>query len=280
MAFTRREFAKISGGALAGIAASRHLSAVRKPLPLGIQLYTVRDMMAKDLDGTLHQVAAAGFQEVEAAGYFGKTATQFKQAVDNAGLRCVSVHHPLSDLLTKGEELIEYVHDLGASYLICSSPRTKDPSAKEMSLDDWKWDADQFNQLGEKTKKVGIHFGYHNHVGEFKKLDGEIPYDELLSTTDPKLVTMEMDCGWVAAAGLRPADYLKQYPNRFSLLHVKDMVLGEGKPHSTELGHGSIDYAAVYAAAGNVKHAFYEQEEFGIPAMEALKISADYLKKL
>jgi sugar phosphate isomerase/epimerase len=282
MAISRRRFVKAGAGAVIGAAVLKSTSAVAsvtKPRPLGIQLYTVRDQLKQNFDGTLRDVHSAGFVEVEAAGYYGRTAPQFKQAVESAGLKCVSVHHPLPDLLAKGDELIQYVHDLGASYLICSSPRAQDPSRKDLTLDDWKWNAEQFNKLGEKTKPAGLQFGYHNHVHEFAKLDGGIGYDELLRATDPNLVTLEMDCGWVAVGGYQPAEYLKKYPNRFSLLHVKEMVIGKGEPHSTVLGRGSIDYAPIFAAATNVQHYFYEQEEFDTPPMEALKTSADYLRK-
>ncbi|MGZ4813861.1 MAG: sugar phosphate isomerase/epimerase family protein [Terriglobales bacterium] len=280
MTISRRDFVKVgAGAAVGGAVLGSKLWATPRNLPLGIQLYTVRDLLAKDFEGTLHDVHSAGFVEVEAAGYYGRSAAEFKQAVEGAGLKCVSVHHSLGDLLAK-PELIDYVHNLGASYLICSSPRTKDGSDRELTLDDWKWNADQFNKLGEKTKTAGLQFGYHNHVHEFKKLDGVVAYDELLKDTDAKLVTMEMDCGWVFVGGFKPADYLKKYPNRFSLLHVKDMVSNGNEHKSTELGRGSIDYKTVFAAAKNVKHYFYEQEEFEIPAVQALKISADYLNNL
>ncbi len=280
MAISRRDFVKAGAGVtIGGAVLGSKMWASPRGLPLGIQLYTVRDQLKQDFEGTLKGVHSAGFVEVEAAGYYGRTAPQFKQAVESAGLKCVSVHHSLGDLLAK-PELIDYVHQLGATYLICSSPRTKDGSDHELTLDDWKWNADQFNKMGEKTKPAGMQFGYHNHVHEFKKFDGVVAYDELLKNTDPKLVTMEMDCGWVKVGGFEPTDYLKKYPNRFSLLHVKEMEVGKGEPKSTVLGRGSIDYKAVFAAAKNVKHYFYEQEEFEMPAMEALKVSADYLKSL
>ncbi len=280
MAISRRDFVKAGAGVtIGGAVLGSKMWASPRGLPLGIQLYTVRDQLKQDFEGTLKGVHSAGFVEVEAAGYYGRTAPQFKQAVESAGLKFVSVHHSLGDLLAK-PELIDYVHQLGATYLICSSPRTKDGSDHELTLDDWKWNADQFNKVGEKTKPAGMQFGYHNHVHEFKKFDGVVAYDELLKNTDPKLVTMEMDCGWVKVGGFEPTDYLKKYPNRFSLLHVKEMEVGKGEPKSTVLGRGSIDYKAVFAAAKNVKHYFYEQEEFEMPAMEALKVSADYLKSL
>lgn len=278
---SRRDFVKTTAGAAIGAAVLGSTSSLlaAKRLPLGIQLYTVRDLLPKNFDGTLQALHEDGFVECEAAGYFGRTAADFKKSVQNAGLRCVSAHHPLADLLAKEDELIQYSHDLGLKYLICSWPRAKDPSRQELTLDDWKWDFDQFNKLGEKTKAAGMQFGYHNHNREFQKLDGVLIYDELLRLTDPKLVTMEMDCGWVVAAGYKPVDYLTKFPHRYSLLHVKDMTAGPN-PHSTELGHGVIDYKEIFAAAGNVQHYFYEQEEFDMPAMEAIKVSADYLKAL
>jgi sugar phosphate isomerase/epimerase len=280
---TRRDFVKTTSGAVVGgalVSAAPKMWGKATNLPMGIQLYTVREQLPKDFDGTLRQLHDDGFQEVEAAGYFGRTAAQFKQAMDNAGLHCVSAHHPLADLLAKEDELIQYGHDLGLSYIICSWARAKDPKQQELTLDDWKWDCEQFNRIGEKTRKAGIQFGYHNHVREFKKLDGMLIYDVLLHGTDPKLVTMEMDCGWVVAAGFNPIEYLNKYPKRFSMLHVKDMTAGPD-PHSTVLGRGSIDYRPIFAAAKNIKHYFYEQEEFNnTPAQEAIKMSADYLKKL
>lgn len=279
---TRRDFVKTTTGAAIGgalLSAAPTVSAAKKHLPLGIQLYTVREMLPKDFDGTLRQLHDYGFEEVEAAGYFGKTALQFRQAMDNAGLRCVSAHHSLADLLAKEDELIQYGHDLGLSYLVCSWARARDPKQQELTLDDWKWDCDRFNRLGEKTKTAGMQFGYHNHVREFKRLDGVLIYDELLNRTDPKLVTMEMDCGWVIAAGFQPVEYLKKYPERFSMLHVKDMTAG-AEPKSTELGHGTVDYRPIFDAAKDIKHYFYEQEDFDTPPQEAMKNSAEYLKKL
>jgi len=280
---SRRRFLKHAAGAAIGgavVSAAPFLLGKTQRLPLGIQLYTVRDLMAKDLYGTLRDVAAAGFQEVEAAGYFGRTAAQFKQAVEVQGLRCVSAHHSLADLLAKQDELIQYGHELGIKYLICAAPRAKDPSSKTLTLDDWKWDFEQFNKIGEKTRAAGIQFGYHNHVGEFKTLDGVLVYDELLRQTDAKLVTMEMDCGWVVVAGFQPVEYLKKYPNRYTLLHVKDVVMKPGsEPRSTELGRGSVDYAPIFAAAKHVQHYFYEQEEFDMPPVEAIRISVAYLKE-
>jgi sugar phosphate isomerase/epimerase len=270
------------------------LMANAMDLPLGLQLYSVRDLLPKDYEGTLQQLAAIGFREVEAAGFFDHTPSQVKQAMDHAGLHCVSAHCPMAQLQPKLDETILFGKDLGLKYIVCSSPALKDPSrvkdpasraAREaMTLDDWRWNADQFNHIGEHVNAAGIRFAYHNHLTEFRSENGVVFYDELLRLTDPTKVTMELDCGWMVLGGENPVDYLTRYPARFSMLHVKDFkpggAPGSPPPPSTELGHGSIDYRPIFAAAKKaaIEHAFVEQEEFDMPPMEALKIDADYMR--
>ncbi|MGA7399337.1 MAG: TIM barrel protein [Candidatus Sulfotelmatobacter sp.] len=266
-------------------------------LPLGLQLYSVRDVLPKDYDGTLHQLAALGYREVEAAGFFGHTPAEVKQSMDRAGLHCVSAHYPLSQLLPKVDETIQFGKDLGLSYIVCASPMLKDPShvkdpgsraAREsMTLDDWRWNADQFNHIGEKVNAAGMRFAYHNHTPEFRSENGVVFYDELLRQTDPAKVTFELDCGWAVVAGQKPAEILSRNPTRFSMLHVKDFKMTptstpSDHPPSTEMGHGNIDYRPIFEAAkkADIKHAFVEQEEFDMPQMEALKIDADYMRAI
>jgi len=256
-------------------------------LPIGIQLYSVRQQLAEDYEGTLAEVAKAGFTEVEAAGYYNHSAAEVKQAMQKAGLKCVSTHHPYGDLRKKFDEILAFDKELGVQYMICASPGAKDPTQKTMTLDDWKWLADEFNQLGEKTKAAGITFGYHNHVHEFDKLDGGVPYMELLKITDPKKVTLELDCGWATVAGMNPIEIMKNHPNRISMLHVKDftMTAGGGPENAkvTELGRGTIDYTPIFAQAAKtqkIRHAFVEQEAFTMPWKDSLKTDADYMKKL
>src|SRR3984957_9420197 len=218
MSFTsRRSFLKASAAATATIA-SRRLSAATLNMPVGLQLYSVRDLLPKDFDGTLHKVAAAGYTEVEAAGYYKRPAAQFRHSMDQAGLRCISTHHSMSDLSPRLDELIEYGHNLGLTYIVCPSPTRKDPKARgELNLDDWRWVAGELNRIGEKVKAAGMTFGYHNHGPEFGTEGGVVFYDELLRLTDPKLVVFEMDCGWVYSAGRNPLDYLRKTPEPFPL---------------------------------------------------------------
>jgi sugar phosphate isomerase/epimerase len=261
---------------------AEHLAAKPLRLPIGLQLYSVRDLLPKDFDGTLAKVRAAGYTEVEAAGYYDRTAAEFRKAMDGAGLSCVSTHHPLSVLRQRLEELIAYGQALGLSYMICPSPVRRDPALKgPLTLEDWRWVAGELNRIGEKVKAAGMSFGYHNHGPEFGSEGGVVFYDELLRLTDPKLVVFEMDCGWVAAAGRNPVDYLAKTPERFPLLHVKDMVKGEtGEYHSTVMGRGVVDYRPILRAATGLKHYFIEQEEFDIDTMEALRLDAEYMRKL
>jgi len=274
-------------------------------LPIGLQLYTVRDQLQEDFDGTLKKVAAAGYQEVEMAGFYKRTPAEVRHSLDAAGLRCSSAHYPLVELMTGLDDKISYAKDLGLQYMICAFPWVADPSrfktssnnpmaqamalANGLTLDDWKWNAEQLNKIGEQTKKAGIQLGYHNHDLSFKKYHGVMGYDEILHRTNPKLVTLELDCGWMVLAGHSPAAYLRRYPTRYSMLHVKDELrisrpttsLADASP--TELGRGKIDYRPIFEAAkrANIKHYFVEQEAFpDVPPFEAIKIDCDYLRSL
>ncbi|MEO6829815.1 MAG: sugar phosphate isomerase/epimerase [Acidobacteriaceae bacterium] len=300
---SRRSFLKagsatlLCGSALFG---DHLLAATTLGLPLGLQLYSVRDLLPKSYEGTLQQIAALGYREVEAAGFYDHTARQVKQAMRNAGLSCVSAHYSFDDLHRGLDQILAFNKELGGRYIICASPGHKpgnkgssptrhQTTGPEFTLDDWRWNADQFNHIGEKVHAAGMKFGYHNHTMEFQKQDGVVPYLELLRLTDPAKVTMEMDCGWVVVGGGNPIELLRQYPTRISMLHVKNFK-NTGKPHSVtnpppsaELGRGMIDYRPIFAQAaktGHVRHAFVEQEEFDLPPMQALKIDADYMRKL
>jgi sugar phosphate isomerase/epimerase len=279
---TRRGFVRLGAGAVAAGAGVDRLGAAPLRLPIGLQLYSVRDLLPKDFDGTLRKLREAGYTEVEAAGYYDRTAAEFRKAMDQAGLRCVSTHHGLGVLRPQLDQLIEYGHQLGLEYIVCPSPVRRDPGAKgALDLDDWRWVAGELNRIGEKVKAAGMIFGYHNHGPEFGTEGGVVFYDELLRLTDPKLVVFEMDCGWVFAAGRNPVDYLSKSPERFPLLHVKDMVKGaNGQFHSMVMGRGVVDYRPILRAATGLKHYFIEQEEFDIDPMEALRLDAEYIRKL
>jgi sugar phosphate isomerase/epimerase len=199
-------------------------------LPLGLQLYSVRDILPKDYEGTLKKLSAIGYREVEAAGFFDHTPAQVKLAMDQAGLRCVSAHYPMVQLQPHVDEIIQFGKDLGLDYIVCASPGLKDASGvkapsradrESMTLGDWRWNADQFNHIGERVHAAGMKFAYHNHTPEFRSENGVMFYDELLRSTDPSKVAMELDCGWAIVAGQNPVNLLTRYPTRISMLHVK-----------------------------------------------------------
>ena len=273
---SRRRFIALSAGTLAATTLAK---AYPLGLPLGMQLYSVRTMLPKDFAGTLKQVGALGYKEVEAAGFYNQTPDEVKAAMQAAGLSCVSAHYPLGALKPKLDDTIAYCNSLGLQYIVCSSPMHQQPGAgrTELTLDDWKWNADQFNQIGEKVNAAGMKFAYHNHVAEFTAIDGTLPWEVLEKNTDPAKVSFEMDCGWVEVAGQDPVPFLQKYPKRIVMLHVKDFK--DKKPPSVPLGTGAIDYKPIFAAAkgASIRHIFVEQEETQTTMLDALAIDAKYM---
>ena len=295
---TRRSFLQTATASLAGAALLRGGRADASPLglPLGLQLYSVREQLAKDYEGTLKQVASLGFKEVEAAGFYGHTPQQVQSSMQQAGLHCVSAHYSYDDLNPRLAETIAFNHQLGSHYIICAFPGFKDPArvqgksfaerVQSFTLDDYRWNAEQFNRIGAEVKKAGMQFGYHNHTMEFHRQQGVVPFDEMIRLTDPALVTFEMDAGWVTVGGGDPAAYLRRYPTRISMMHIKDFKHTDkpasvsAPPPSAELGTGTVDFRSIFAAANqpDIKHLFVEQEEFDMPWLDALRIDADYMK--
>ncbi|MES2394006.1 MAG: TIM barrel protein [Acidobacteriota bacterium] len=296
MTLSRRGF-MFGTTAMAALAAAGRSQAAPLRLPLGIQLYSVREQMAADFEGTLGAVHDAGYTEVEAAALPKRTASEVRKALDGAGLACVSAHHPFGDLRNRFDQIVEFDRAIGARWIICATPgrRVALPAGATNpppppSLDDWHYNADQFNAMGEKLKAAGMRFGYHNHTGEFAPVDGKVPYMELLRLCDPDKVAFELDCGWAKVAGIDPVAMMREYPHRFRMLHIKDFRLA-AHPNPTsregsevvELGRGNIDYAPILAQASHsqsIEHMFVEQEAFTVPWKESIAIDAAYLKRL
>ncbi len=303
---SRRDFMKSGAAALLyGSAFTHGLNAEQSggkkylDLPLGLELYSVRELLPNDYQGTLKQIGALGYREVEAAGFFNHSPSQVKHAMQQAGLNCVGAHYSFDLLRDQLDQTIAFSKAAGLEYIVCPGPGHKNPPnhkkeqhndhAPEFTLEEWRWNAMQLNKFGEKVHAAGLIFGYHNHTREFRKQDGVVPYDELMRLTDPSKVTMEMDCGWVIVGGGNPIELLHRYPTRISMLHVKDFKTisspdpESAPPKASELGQGVIDYRPIFAAAartGHIKHCFVEQEEFDMPPMQSLKIDADYMRKL
>jgi sugar phosphate isomerase/epimerase len=291
---SRRRF--LQNGAIAG--ASSLLSvppgkihAALAGAPIGIQLYTVGKELQSDVRGTLRQIAAIGYTEVETAGFAGLTAREFRDEITRARLHCHSAHMQwnLQDL----GPIFDDAHALGVDFVVSSAlfpPGTSDGS----TVDGYKKLAAKLNGIAQKTRDAGLQYAYHNHNFEFKDLGaGIIGYDILLSETDPALVQFELDCGWMIAAGFQPIQYFKKYPRRYRMLHIKDFVAGSKistslapdlRPQGTELGRGHIDYKPILNAARgtSVKYLYVEQEPpfLDMPALEAAKVDYDYLRSL
>jgi len=243
----------------------------------GVQLYSFRDAMAKDARGTLKQIASIGIKEIESARsskghYYGLSPEDMKKACDDLGMKLVSGHVHLDENF---EKTMEEAAASGQQYLICSSMPTNG-----QTVDNYKKVAEEFNKAGEACEKLGIHFGYHNHEYEFESDQGQILYDVLMDNTEPDLVHMELDLGWVIVGGKDPLDYFKKYPGRFPLWHLKDMNMT--KKESTEFGKGGLDIATMMEnqEASGVKHIFIEQEEYASTPIESMKHNMKFLNNL
>ncbi|HZF28477.1 MAG TPA: sugar phosphate isomerase/epimerase [Gammaproteobacteria bacterium] len=276
------------------------------PMGPGIQLWTVRDALAADLEGTLKKLRAIGFVEVEPAGSQGLSAAEFRTRLDDAGLTAPSVQLDLSGDAV--DTAFEDAHALGARYAVSSMlragtgpppyeapprpPSGLAPPMASMTLADALRTADLANRVGERAKRAGLQYAYHNHAFEFApELDGTIPYDVLLERTDPGLVKLEIDCGWMVVGGRNPIDYLERYPSRIPLLHVKDFLPAApadggkaGPRYGAELGRGTIEYGPVLAAAraSGLEHYYVEQEGpySRMGQVESAAVAYDYLRRV
>lgn len=259
--------------------------------PVAVQLWSVKDVLEKDVPGTIKQLAAIGYKEIESypgskGHYYGMEPKEFKKLLDDNGLKLISSHVPSgakngkadtwqqASVLQKFDELIEKATETGQEYLTCSW-------LDETMRGDLKAVADLFNAAGEKCKKAGLQFAYHNHDFEFKKVGDAMMYDYLLDNTDKDQVKYEMDMYWVVKAGHDPVAYFNKYPNRFPLCHIKDMDK-QDKAKNTEIGKGSINYAEILKTAKQqgMKHFIIEQETFTMPSIQSVKEDYDYVSRL
>ena len=232
--------------------------------------------MKNDVEGTLRRVGAIGYKEVEFAGYHGKEPAEIRRILDSLSLSAPAAHCSVSDLEERWTSTVEYAHTLGHRFLVVASL----PLGKEAQLDDYRRYASRLNTLGGRCKKEQMTLGYHNHDAEFRPIGESLPYDILLEETDPELVTMELDLYWIVKAGGDPFGYFAKHRDRFSLLHVKDMEKGP-RGETTEVGNGSIDFAAMFQALyPAVRHYIVEQEHFGGDPLTSVEKSWKYLHNL
>jgi sugar phosphate isomerase/epimerase len=220
-ALSRRQFWIRSGAALA----AARLHAFPLNLPLGFQSYDINAALTENFDAACRTVAGFGYQLIDYVWLpkvTSKTGKEVHQSFKAAGLGCQNCHFSWADLHENYAQTIEIAHDLGLKSAVCQSL-----SSQTKTADGWKWHADHLNELGRKTKRDGILTGYHNHPTEFKEIDGAIPFDLLLSGTDPSLVKFQLDIGSVVVAGKDPLAYMTGHPDRYFSIHVKDVRDGK-----------------------------------------------------
>ena len=261
---------------------------------VGLQLYTVRDLMKKDFEGTIARVAQIGYKEVEFAGYFNKTPQEVRAILQKNSLVSPSTHVGYDVVEKKWPETLDTAKAIGHEFVVC--PWIDEKQRK--TPDGWKRAAELFNHAGEAAQKAGMQFAYHNHAFEFEPseaLGNKLPYDFLLAETDPKLVKMEMDLCWITVGGEDPLKYFDRYAGRFPLVHVKDWTkkgpsgndyggatgshAREG--HMTDVGQGDIDWKRIFAQSdkAGIQHYIVENDEPKSP-YDDLRISYEYLAKL
>jgi len=305
---SRRDFVRHVSAAAAivalGLTVARRAQAYPLGLNPGLQLWSVKDALEADQAGTLQKIGAMGYREVELY-KLPSSPVEFKKQCEDAGLTIVGGHFQLKAL--KDRKTLDGALQLGMHYLVVVYPTLPSLADKEtssmppaevnalydkISADDYKWNAEQFNLRGAELKREGLQLGFHNHTIDLKTFGKRSGYEILIDSTDPKLVVFEMDCGHMVHAGADPIAYLRKYPKRIQLLHLKDMKAGfevstspDGAEQGTnaELGDGVIDWKKLFqvAAQGNIKHYFVEHEgKMAHPPLESVANSLNYLQVL
>jgi len=272
---SRRDFVKLAAAGTVGTLVFSQYSCKKAEIPgIGLQLYTIRDAMAADPEGSLKKVADAGYKYMELAGYadgrfYGYEPSEFKKLVNDLGMEILSSHTQVEAqgiTLENATKMAEDHAKLGVKYCIqpwvVEEARTTIASYQKMASD--------WNQVGQIMKNYGIKFGYHNHNFEFDTVDGKIPYfDVFMAELDKELVTMEIDIFWVTKAGQDPVEIIKKYPGRFELFHMKDMFTNEAPYFTTvgvndfaPVGAGVIDFKRVLAVKdiAGMKYMIVEQD--------------------
>lgn len=306
----------VSMGLLA-LGATGCASTDKRSLAVGVNLFSLPKMLETDFRGGIEMLSKMGYTEIQlfgpfsfsaesakkewdaitpmlgftGSGYFGQSLQEFKSVLDEFNIKATASHLDLDTLQNRMPSLGEFASTLGIEYV--GIPAI--PEEKRTSLDDYKRIAEAFNKIGEEAKKIGLKYAYHNHGYGLQEVDGKIPLNIILEETDPDLVFFEMDIYWTAAGGANPVEYLQAYPNRYKLMHLKDMTekvtfSGDGEspsqwvelfPYMTTLGSGVLDIKAIVETGekAGVEHLYVEQDMVNNPRA-ALKSSIDYLRAL
>jgi len=285
---SRREFIKTLTAAAAG---SQLLQAARAAMPagnrrfagpFGVQLYSLRDQLQKDVPGSLKHIREVGYTTVETAGLYGLKPADFKKALDKAGLKCTGMHSGDDDRFREHlDEIIAEAKIFKPVHVSC--PWVQEERRKD--ADGCKRVAAEFNAWGKKLQAAGFRFSYHNHDVDLQPLGSTTAEELFISETDPKLVDFEADLFFVQKVGLVPADFLKKHPKRIKQLHLKDIAKGarmgfaEGPDTDcVPLGTGQIDWVKTLIAAAEIGVKEYYVEDESPTAWDGIATSAKYLK--
>ena len=289
---SRRVFIQSASALAAAVFVKGPLRVLNAAPVIGLQLYTVRDAMAKDPMGTLAKVAQIGYNSIENATYtgsekfYGMDAVTYKKVLSDDGLVANSGHYRLGQEMEKGaavqgtilhdwQKAVDDASTVGLKYMVCAYL-----SAQERGdLDHYKQLADTFNKAAETCKKSGIQFCYHNHDFEFQNQDGVFPYDILLEKTDKELVKMEVDLYWIKKAVQDPLALFQKHPGRFPLWHVKDMSK-EADQSFAEVGSGIIDFKTIFQQKdqAGMKFFFVEQDKCPGSPFDSITHSYNFIK--
>jgi sugar phosphate isomerase/epimerase len=280
----RRKFIQTSALTTAGLLTLPSIFAEAKgKKDIGLQLYTLRDVIMKDVKGTLDAVASWGYTQVETYGYgdgklFGLPVAEFSAHMKGLGVKVVSGHYGIEMAAgDKWEQACADAQLMGQRYIVIPWLDKKYYS----SLDEVKKTCDIINKAALVAKKYKLRTGYHNHDFEFQTIDGRLVYDVMLEQLDPKLVAMEMDIYWVVRANQNPFAYFEKYPKRFELWHIKDMDKTK-RENNADVGTGSIDFVKLLAAGkqAGLKTFFVEQETYPDNPMLSAENCATYMKTI
>ncbi len=268
MTFDRRRFltSVLAGSALAALGSP---VGARKARPLGLQLYTLRSELAKDFEGTLARVAELGFEEVELFNLFGHSATEVRAMLDRCGLVAPSTHTLMKPLRDHLSRLIDECHTLGHRYLVVAFLLPD-----ERSLDHYRRHLDVLRTAAPICRAAGLRLGYHNHDFEFTSVAGIVPYDLIMDSTTSEELVLELDLYWVSKAGVDPLSTVHRAPERFPMVHVKDMA-NTAEREFIEVGSGVIDFAKILRApeARSIEHYYVEQDTIVGPIWKSVEKS-------
>lgn len=244
-------------------------------IPIGVQMFTLRDLSSKDFVGTLEKVADIGYEGVELAGYGGYSANQLKEVLNNLELKAASSHVPLVTLEEKLNQVIEDQHILGSKHIVCPFL----PSERRTEKDYYNL-IPILNNIGKTCFDEGITFSYHNHDFELSPLiNGKRPLDLLFEETNSEWVQTELDIYWLTKAGEDPVEWIKRYHNRTPLIHLKDMTT-DSENFFAELGTGGVNIDGVLkqGSKSNVEWWIVEQDKSKISPLKSIQQSFKYLK--